>query len=146
MVYLVGSLESKTFPRPVVKSPGHADACALRQVIEWCSFRQILSDQTVGIFVGPPFPCMMGQGEVDVRIQSLLNPAISMKLAAIVRGNGFHSIFITQEQSYSLLFSLLHGDALELADANQAAAPFHNGDDSGLRRAVNRVDLPITDP
>lgn len=69
-----------------------------------------------------------------------------MKLRAIVRGDGFHSIFITHGQSYSPLFSLLHGNALELADANQAAAPFHNAHDSGLRRAVDCVDLPVTNP
>lgn len=88
----------------------------------------------------------MGSGEARFCFPFPFDPAASMELRAMVRSDGSNSVLFTQKQFDGALPGLLLGDSTDFANAHQAAAPFHNGDDSGLGGTVNRVDLTIAEP
>jgi hypothetical protein len=51
-------------------------------------FRQILSYQPVGVFVEPPFPSVIGMGEIDVQRKSLRQRLVGRELLAVVQRQG----------------------------------------------------------
>ena len=55
-MYFIRSLEAKAFSRPRVKSIGNAVTSCLVEILPAIFLQYVLSDKSIGIFVGATFP------------------------------------------------------------------------------------------
>ena len=81
-----GGLEVQTLSGSVVQRPDvglQLLGCDLRQI---GAFGQVLTQQAVGVLIGPAFPRVIGVGEVDRQAQPAFQFAGTSKLAAVVQG------------------------------------------------------------
>ncbi len=72
------------FPRSSIDFVGNDVALLLGQAPHAFPFRQILADQSVGVFVGPALPGMVWACEVHGGSGGGLDNRIAMELGAIV--------------------------------------------------------------
>ena len=56
------------------------------------AFGQVLSDQSVGVFVGAAFPGVVGRGEVAGGSAVLLKFLVVVELGAVVEGDGVEGV------------------------------------------------------
>mgnify|MGYP001641564912 CR=1 FL=1 len=86
---------------------------------EVCTFWEILSDETVGIFIGASLPEMMWKTEVDTYSDSFLEFCCAGKLRSTIKRYGFY--YLT---SQSLLYSYIDVDTRPWCSfaANKVAA------------------------
>jgi hypothetical protein len=52
------------------------------------SLGQVLTDEAIGVFVGPTLPRVMGCGEVETNVSGALDLRVAVKLSAIVGSDG----------------------------------------------------------
>ena len=54
---------------------------------------KILSDQAIGMFVEPPFPGMIGIGEVKTAVKFFGDPSVLGELLAVVTGDRMGDLY-----------------------------------------------------
>ena len=62
-------------------------------------FGEILSDESVGVFIQPFLPRMVGAAKISLRFQCFGYFGVLVELFAIVHGDGVHSGFMCWKQS-----------------------------------------------
>ena len=143
MIDFVGSKESVTTPRAVIELGGKNVALPLGERGQTGAFGQVLAQQAVGVLVRAALPGMVGQGEVDGRAQTPLQGLVHVELRSVVRGKRANAMSFMAQNGDRALQRLLGANPVDLADADQAALAFDDGDGGGLAAAVDRVDLPV---
>ena len=76
----------------------NAIALSLCQIFQVHAFREVLADQTIGVFIRAALPGVMRCGEVESGTSGLFDLWILMKLGTVIRGNGFELCDFTIEQ------------------------------------------------
>ena len=77
---------------------------------------KILSEQTVGVFIGTPFPGSVGMSEVVFELEQLSNLFMIGELLARIRSQSMDLVSDRKEQSTNLI---LHGLGSSLRDFTQ---------------------------
>ena len=77
------------FARSGVEMLRNSIALSLSQVSHAGAFRDVLANQTVGVFVRSPLPGVMRCGEVECRVGRGFDLRILMELCSIISRNGF---------------------------------------------------------
>lgn len=87
-----------SFPGASVELLRNRIAAGLGQIVHTTAFRQILPDQSVGVFVSPPLPRMIGVCEVEADIAAIFEIAVSMEFATVVRRDRFEAIRVFRDK------------------------------------------------
>ncbi len=61
-------------------------------------FRQILADETIGIFITAPLPRMIRTGEVKERLRPRFDLLVVVELRAVVSSDGLERALVTVDQ------------------------------------------------
>ena len=69
-------------------STGDAVTVGLGEASQACSFGQVLSDETVGVFVGSPFPGVVRGGEEEASGGGGLEELVALELGTVVGSDG----------------------------------------------------------
>lgn len=92
------------FSGAVVELSGDGAALSLRELLHRRSFGKVLTDQTIGVLVGPSLPGTVGRGEVDRHAGGLLNGPVPMKLGPVVHSDGLEPRAMpAQEMNHSFV-------------------------------------------
>ena len=146
MVDFVRSAEAMAFARAMVEVGSDARAEALGEVTERSTLGEVLSDEAVGVLVGAAFPGVMGSGEEDGGVESMLDGFVAVKLDSVVEGEGVHGMGLVGEECNQASGGKVGGGPGHRADADQAALALDDGGDAGRALPVNRVAFPVADP
>ena len=128
----------------MVELGGEGGALALGEGGEMGALGQVLAEEPVGIFVRAAFPGMVRRGEIDRGVQPTFERLVHVELTAVIRRDGVDRIRFVSQEGDGAPQRLLGADPRDLADADQAAFAFDDGDGRGFSPAVHGVDLPIT--
>ncbi len=66
----------------------------LTNVAEIGLFGEILADESVGIFIQPFFPRMVGAAKIGFRLQCLGYSDVSVEFFAVIHGQGVYPVFM----------------------------------------------------
>ena len=146
VVDFVGGEKAVAASRAVIELGGESVALPLGEQGQIGAFGEVLAQETVGVFVGPSLPGVVGQGEVDGGAQAPLQRLVHMKLRAVIRGQGANRVPLVAQNRDGALQRFLGPDPGDLADPDQATLAFDHGDGGGFAPAVHGVDLPVTQP
>ena len=98
MIDFVRGAEAEALAGAMVEVVSDARAEALSEVTERSTLGEVLSDEAVGVLVGAAFPGVMGSGEEDGGIESMLDGFVAVKLDSVVEGEGVHGMGLVGEQ------------------------------------------------
>jgi hypothetical protein len=87
-----------SFTRTGVQFLRNSIALSLSKILHAGSFRDVLANQSVGIFVGTSLPGVMRICEVKASVCRGLDFRILMKLGAVIRGDRFERSGLTVQQ------------------------------------------------
>lgn len=146
MIDFVRGAEAEAFARAMVEVVSDARAEALGEVTERRTLGQVLSDEAVGVLVGAAFPGVMGRGEEDGGVESMLDGLVAVKLDSVVEGEGAHGMGFMGEERDQASRGEVGGGSGQRADADQAALALYDSGDAGRALPVNRVAFPVSDP
>jgi hypothetical protein len=146
VIDFVRGAEAEAFAGAMVEVVSDARAEALGEVTERRTLGQVLSDEAVGVLVGAAFPSVMGIGEEDGGIESMLDGFVAVKLDSVVEGDGVHGMGLVGEERDQTSGGEVGGGPGHRADADQAALALDDGGDAGRALTVNRVAFPVSDP
>jgi len=139
------STEAVSFSWSVIESSGDRIAARLSDGFHRGSFRQVLSDQPIGIFVGASFPGVIRSCEVDGDAGRGFDLAIAVELSAVVGGDGFEQAAVCLDQFDQLgrdVARLARSDLAEQQCSGRSLYETHNA--VLITRAENGVHLPVT--
>ena len=145
VVDLGRSAEAEAAPRAVVELTGKRSALALSERGQIDTFREILPEEPIGVFIGAAFPGVMGSGEVDGGAEALLERFVHVELGTVIRRDGVDGMEFVAHDVGRALQGFLRPDTRELTDAHETAFAFDHGDRGRLAAAVDGVDLPIAE-
>ena len=123
--------EAEAQPGAVVEGGRDRGALALGERGQVRALGQILPQQPVGVLVGAAFPGVVRGGEVDRGAQPALERPIHVELGAVIGRDGPDRIWFVAQERDRAPQSLLGADSRNLADADQAAFAFDDGDGGG---------------
>ena len=105
-------------PRPLVQFALNFFKELLRDVREVGTLGDILTDESVGVFVGSSFPGMVRPGEEELHTSSPGNAFVFCKLQAVVSSDGLHEVILleTFEDADDLVGSFSGGWVLKLPE------------------------------
>lgn len=113
------------------------------------SFRQVLPDQSVGVFVGPSFPRVMRSGKVELRAGGLLNGSIAVEFGSIIRSDRFKPAGVSHHQLKRRSVGFLRRARAHFPNEHNACLSFYQRQDAmaafSQALAHHRVDLPMAD-
>ena len=143
MIYFVRGLEAKAAAGAVVEPGGDLGTLPLSEELEIRALRQVLANQAIGVLIGPPFPGMVGSGEVEAGAEESLDLLVAMELGSVVGGDGMDGMRFVRQELDGALGGMVCGGARELADAHQAAFAFDDRDDAGLAATMDCIGFPV---
>ena len=143
IVDLVRCAEAEPSPGAMIERVRDVVAAGLSEMAEGCPFREVLADESVGVFVGAAFPGMVRIGEVEACAEVLLDVLVAMELDSVVGSDGADLVRLIGEQCDQVGVGVLDGGARQWCDADEAGLSFHGSEDAGLALAVHRVGFPI---
>ena len=85
---LVRSLEAKTLAGTVVKTVVDELNITVGEGGKISFFREVLTDEAVGIFVSASLPGGIGIGKEEVGVETVGDCLVTTELKAVVRGDG----------------------------------------------------------
>lgn len=145
MVDFVRSEEAEAATGAVVEFGRDGGALTLGEGGEVSAFGEVLSEKSVGVFVGTAFPGVVRSGEVEFGVEVSLERFVQVELRAVIRGDSSDRMRFVAQDVDSPVGGLLSADTRKLAEAQKAALTFDDRDGGGLAAAVEGVDLPVTE-
>lgn len=143
---LLRGKEAKSFSWPRVKLRSNGVAMVLVQRRHGFGFWQILSDETVGVFVGTTLPRVMRGGEVEFDTGFSLDGFVTVELRAIVGGDRLNALLMALDNLQQSGVELVDGSRLELSYDGVSGLSFHHGDDTvSAPLAEHSIDLPVSE-
>lgn len=128
----------------MIKFSSNPVAVGLGKLPEARAFGKILSNKSVGIFVGASLPGMVGRGEVAPHASYFLNVFVTMELGAVVERDGSKVSVESLDGTQHGFVSLLDVPCDELLDNGEAGDPFDEGEDAvTLVSADDGITLPM---
>ncbi len=107
-------------------------------------FWQILSDETVGVFIGATLPGVMRGGEVELNTGFSLNVFVAMEFRAIVGSDRLNAFPMALDNLQQSGVKLVGGSGFELADEGVSCFSFDQGDDTiPASLGEHGVDFPM---
>ena len=131
------------FAGAVIELDSNGLALVLGEVSEASAFGQVLADETVGVLIGAALPSMVRGGEVDLGPEPPLDIFEAMELGAVVGGDAAHWVQFADEQTDDPLGGVLGGGTRQFGDADEAALPLHESENTGFAFTMHRVSLPV---
>ena len=134
----------ESFPRSRIQLLRNGIALLLGKILHRCSFRQILPDKPVDVFVAASLPGVVRVGKVEPNLVAGFDRSVLVKLRSVIGGNCLESAWVSADQPLGLLVQGLGGSILKFADHQEAGFSFHQGDDA-VRRSLahDRIDFPV---
>lgn len=127
-----------------VESIGNQAAVELRDCVHAGAFGQVLTDQSVRVFVGSPLPRVMRVGEIEARAALSFDVLIVVKFRSVVSGDGMDAGRMFANEPGRSGCHRFHGAVRQLADQGVAGLPLYQGDDAVLAsRTHDGIDLPV---
>ena len=114
---------------------------------EICAFRKVLADQSIGVFVQPALPGVVGPGKIELGIKRLGQADVASEFLAIVRSDCVNQVSIRFQSALdprSNIFGRLPVDPCQAGQLRDAV--YHRGHCTALTCSDNRVRLPVADP
>lgn len=118
----------------------------LRDVREVRALGDILTDESVGVFVGSSLPGMVRSGEEETHTSSPGNAFVFCKLQAVVSSDGLHEVVLLEafEDADDLVGSFSSGWVLKLPEPYFTGLPVVQREDMlGTSSSDNRINLVI---
>ncbi len=144
MVCPVRGSESQSLSRPHIQFTGDFVAFCLSDFAHAHSFGEILSKQSVEVFVGASLPRVIRGSEVALDGVNLLDDLVIMKLCAVVKRDRLEALSVLRDGVHGRLVDLGHRAARQLLDDGQAGLAFHQSQHAMvLVRADDGVPLPV---
>ena len=110
------------------------------------AFRDVLSDQAIGVLVSTSLPGVVRSGEVEGHLSRTLNGSVVMELGAIVGGDGLEVLGVLPDESDSACTGLLLRPRPELTDEQVATLALDQAHDAMLAAgAHDGVDFPMAE-
>lgn len=143
VVDFVRSEEAEALSGTMVELSSESGALTLGEGGEVGPLGQILAEEPIGVLVGAALPGVVRSGEVEGGVELPLEGFVHVELGAVVGGDGVDGMRFVAQQRDGALESFVGADASDLADADEAALAFDDGDGGGFAAAVDGVDLPV---
>ena len=96
------------------------------------SLGQVLTDETVGVFVRSSFPAVVGRCEIESDPGRLLEARVVMELGATVGGDGAEATLMATDEFSGPLRELGAGSVFEFPDQNMSALALDDSDDAAV--------------
>ena len=110
-------LERKGFTRPVVQSLHDGGDILPADLSKVHSFREVLPDKSVRVFIQSTFPRVVRLGEITLAIETFIDQFVLRKLPAVVVRDRLHPLLVGQHQPHD--FHRYIGGVLPLHLADQ---------------------------
>lgn len=124
----------------------NAGAVALCEVLNTHAFRHVLTDQSVGVFIGAAFRGVMGRGEIELRGQRGFELFVPVKFGAVVGRDGVHGSLLRTNQGAGPCIESGAGSPREFADHRKPRFAIDQREQTGAALAVSqlRVSFPMS--
>lgn len=138
--------EAEPLARSCVKFARDGVAQVLAKAGHALTFRQVLPNQAVGVFVAAALPRVVRGGEVKDGAGMLLDLLVIVELRAIITGDGRKRPGVLIDKMDDAAVERGRGAVRQLADQNEAGLSFDERDDAVFAaRPHHGVDLPVAD-
>src|SRR5256885_4256961 len=138
--------EAVPFSRAVVECRRDHIALVLGEALHGSALRQVLANESVGVFVRSPFPGVIRGGEVDLHAGGSLDLLVAVELRTVVDGDGFEQAGMRQNQLDHAFVERGNVPAAKLANQGGSAGTFDQGDDAMLAAgSEDGVHFPVTE-
>jgi len=119
----------------------------LRELGHARPLRQVLTNQSVGVLVGPAFPRVVRCREIEPHAGRALDVLVAVELGAVICGDRVDLVRgVPFDQLDSSHCGLLGGTGAQLADLQEPCLAFDQADDAVLARITdNGVNFPVPD-
>jgi len=114
-------------------------------VSEAGSFRSVLTDEAVGVLIGPSLPGVVGRGEEEVSAGGRLNGFVAMELGAVVDSYGSNATLGSANEFDGAAIGGFDGSGLELSDQDVPGLSVDEGEEAVPVGTENRVTLQVSD-
>lgn len=109
-------------------------------------FREILTNETVGVFIGAALPRVMRRGEEEFNAGFLLDGFVPVKLCAIVSSDCLNALSMTLDNFEQSGVELLDGSGFELTYEGVPGLSFNKSNDTvPAPLAEHGIDLPVSE-
>lgn len=109
-------------------------------------FGNVLADQAVEIFVGSPFPRMVGSSEVALQREVSLYLCVTMEFSTVVKGDRLKASLVFINGIQGGLCSGGRGSRFQLLDDREAGFSFNESENAVMPIAADHsVSLPMTE-
>ena len=145
--HLLWCPETECLARPCVEQVLHRLDLGIGHRPEICAFRKVLADQSIGVFVQPALPGVVGPGKIELGIKRLGQADVASEFLAIVRSDCVNQVSIRFQSALdprSNIFGRLPVDPCQAGQLRDAV--YHRGHCTALTCSDNRVRLPVADP
>ena len=146
VVDIVRGEEAVAFAGAVVEFSGDQLALRLGQTGEAGAFGEVLTDESVGVFVGAALPSVMWISEVDLGPEEPLDIFEAMELGAVIGGDAMHWVQLAEQQPDRTARGFLSGCARQFGDADETALTLHQRQDAGFALPMHGVSFPVAAP
>ena len=135
------------FSRPCVEFRGDPIAVVLCQVRHGLFLGQVLTNEPVGVFVGPAFPRMVRCREVAAGAGRVLDRGVAMELGAVVGGDRPDYAVLVSNQLGCTAVHFRRRACPQFADRYVAGRSLDQRQNAGscLASPEHRVDFPVAD-
>ena len=129
----------------MVNDIGEPGAVCLGEDVKIASFPRILSNESIGIFIGSSFPGMVGVAEIEFYGQYGLDIFVIVKFGTVVDGDGFNAVSRALEVVNDGSGNAFGGLVLKLADGQVPGFSLHHGKEAvlGASGPHDRVGFPM---
>lgn len=90
-------------------------------------FGEILADESVGIFIQPFLPRMVGAAKIGFRLQCLGYSDVLVEFFAVIHGQGVYPVFMRFQYPDDCAGGVFGFEVLQLADDGVAGNPLDQG-------------------
>lgn len=109
-------------------------------------FWQILTNESVGVFVSASFPRMMRGGKVEFNAGFSFDGFVTVELRSIVSSDRLNTLSMTCDNLEQPGVELVDGSRFELANEGVSGLSFNQGDDTvSAPLAEHGIDLPVSE-